>query len=209
MADLPDESHSLSLIDLQQSTTENLIDLVLGRPGVAAHLLSTLGGLPALARFSPIALTERFGLTFDEATRLLAALELGRRQLHRETMTITCSDEVAAWARPRIGHLTHEEMWLIALDGQSGFRGARMISRGGLHSLALRTSDVLRAGLEMAASGFVMVHNHPSGNPTPTKEDIVFTQQVLQAGDLVGMPLLDHVVVTASGQYSNIVVRPE
>jgi DNA repair protein RadC len=206
---LPDESPSPPLIDPQQSTTEALLDLVLGRSGVAAHLLSTLGGLPPLARFSPIALTERFGITFDEATRLLAALELGRRQLYRKTTTIKSSDDVAAWARPRIGHLTHEEMWLIALDGQNGFRGARMISRGGLHSLALRTSDVLRAGLEMAASGFVMVHNHPSGNPTPTKEDIVFTQQVLQAGDLVGMPLLDHVVVTASGQYSNIVVRQE
>ncbi|UQA57111.1 JAB domain-containing protein [Polyangium aurulentum] len=209
MAGSPDDAPTAPTIDLQQSTTENLIDLVLGRPGVATNLLGSLGGLPTLARFTPIALTERFGLTLEEATRLLAALELGRRGLHREMTTVSCSDDVAAWARPRIGHLTHEEMWLIALDGQSGVRGARMISRGGLHSLALRTSDVLRAGLEMAASGFVMVHNHPSGNPTPTKEDIVFTQQVLQAGDLVGMPLLDHVVVTSSGQYSNIVVRPE
>jgi len=81
VADSPDDALSPPLIDLQQSTTENLIDLVLGRPGVAAHLLASLGALSALARFTPTALTERFGLTLDEAARLVAAFELGHRRL--------------------------------------------------------------------------------------------------------------------------------
>lgn len=211
MSDAPEDPYTPSAAtpEVYQATTETLLDYVLGRPGVAAHLLESLGGLGPLARLSPFVLIERFGITLDEATRVASALELGRRRFVEasDLTTITSSRDIATWAHARIGLLAHEEMWLLGVDGQNGLRGARMLSRGGLHSYALRISDVLRAGLEMAASGFVLVHNYPSGNPAPTKEDVMFTQQLLEAGNLVGMPLLDHIIVTASGQYNSLVVR--
>ncbi|TKC96493.1 hypothetical protein E8A74_45390, partial [Polyangium fumosum] len=182
---------------------------MLGRPGVAAHLLEYLGNLASLARLSPLALTERFALTSDEATRLLAALELGHRRFVEAadvTSIASCLD-VVAWAQPRLGHLIHEEMHLLALSGQSHFRGARMLARGGLHALAVRTSDILRAGLELAASGFVLIHNHPSGNPDPSAEDIELTLRVKEAGDQVGLLFVDHVIVTASGRFSSFVAN--
>ncbi|MDC0743209.1 JAB domain-containing protein [Polyangium mundeleinium] len=207
MTGSPDASLTAPIINLKPSTTENLIDLVLGRPGVAAHVLASLGGLPTLARFTPTALTERFGLTLDEATRLAAAFELGHRRLIEGASApkITCSASVAAWAHPRLGHLAHEEMHIIALSGQNEFRGARLIARGGLHALAVRTSDILRAALELAASGFVLVHNHPGGDHNPSIEDVKLTVRVQGIADLIGMPLVDHIIVTASGRFSSFV----
>ncbi|WP_420814157.1 JAB domain-containing protein [Polyangium spumosum] len=182
---------------------------MLGRPGAAAHVLESLGSLNALARFTPTALTERFGLTLDEATRVAAALELGRRRLVDAVhiTAISSSHDVAIWAHPRIGLLAHEELHLLALSGQGGLRGARLIARGGLHALAVRPSDILRAGLELAASGFVLVHNHPSGNPDPSPEDIALTRRVQESADLLGMPLVDHVIVVASGRFSSFVAN--
>jgi DNA repair protein RadC len=206
MSDAPEDADTRTVTapEIREAPTETLLDLVLGRPGVAAHVLVSLGGLPPLARFTPAALTERFGITLDEATRVAAALELGRRRFVEAAhiTTIRSSHDVATWAHPRIGLLTHEEMWLLALDGQNGLRGARMISRGGLHGVALRTSDILRAALELAASGFVLVHNHPSGNPTPSKEDLEHTAHVRLAADITGLTFVDHVIIMASGRFS-------
>ena len=209
MADPPDDNASFPVTEIQQQVTETLLDHVLGRPGVAAHLLESLGNLASLARLSPEALTERFALTPDEAIRILAAFELGHRRLIEGTdapRILSCL-EVVAWAHPRLGHLAHEEMHLLAISGQGALRGARLIARGGLHALAVRPSDILRAGLELAASGFVLVHNHPSGNPNPSPEDIALTLRVQQSADLLGMPLVDHVIVVASGRFSSFVAN--
>lgn len=211
MSDAPDDHQSLQAgtSDLHSAPSETLLDHVLGRPGVAAHLLESLGNLAALARLSPEALIERFALTPDEATRILAAFELGHRRLIEGTDAprILSCQEVVAWAHPRLGHLVHEEMHLLALSGQGGLRGVRLIARGGLHALAVRPSDILRAGLELAASGFVLVHNHPSGNPDPSPEDIALTRRVQESADLLGMPLVDHVIVVASGRFSSFVAN--
>lgn len=208
MADSPDDPIS-SPVDIQKFTDEALIDLVLGRPGVAAHVLSSLGGLAHLPRLSTTALTERFGVTLDEATRLIAAFELGhRRQVALANIpAFPGSRDVVAWAQPRIGHLVHEEVWLIALDLQNRSRGERMLSRGGTLGAAIRSSDVLRAGLELAASAIILVHNHPGGDPTPSADDVQFTERILEAADVVGVPLVDHVIVTASDAFSALVKR--
>jgi DNA repair protein RadC len=104
--------------------------------------------------------------------------------------------DVAAWAGPRIATLEHEELWMLALDGRGSLRAARCVAKGGLHGAAVRAADPLRAALRVHASAFVLVHNHPSGDPTPSKEDVHLTAQVAAAAAVVGVALLDHVVVT-------------
>ncbi len=106
------------------------------------------------------------------------------------------------WARPRLAALEHEEVWLLSLDGKYGLKSARRIAQGGLHGCALLTRDVLSPALRDGASAIVLVHNHPSGDPTPSPEDIAMTRAVRAAGELVGIPLLDHVVVARSGARS-------
>ena len=93
-------------------------------------------------------------------------------------------------------------MWLLSLDGRYGLKSARRIAQGGLHGCALLTRDVLGPALRDGASAFVLIHNHPSGDPAPSAEDIAMTRAVRAAGELVGVPLIDHVVIARGGACS-------
>ena len=172
----------------------------------AAALLESAGGLLGVARMGPHRLASHQGLGPQGAAALVAAIELGQRvciqQLADERDTVGSFESVAAWARPRLAHLEHEEVWLLALDGQNGLKSARRIAQGGLHGCALTPRDVLRPALCDCASGIVLVHNHPSGDPAPSSEDVEMTRAVMVAGDVVGLPLLDHVVVATGGAAS-------
>jgi DNA repair protein RadC len=135
------------------------------------------------------------------ARRIAAAFELGRR-VAQDTVApraITSSADVAAWASARLSGLDHEELWMLALDGRSRLRAVRCVAKGGLHGMGVRPADPLRLALRAAASGFVLVHNHPSGDPAPSAEDIAFTRRVASAAVIVGTPMLDHVVVARDG----------
>jgi DNA repair protein RadC len=172
---------------------------VVGEPvGVlAASLLEDLGGVAGLARAGYGELAARRGLGVARALRLAAAFELGRRAdaARSELPWLPDSRAVAAWARGRLGRLDHEELWVLALDGQHRVRAARRVAAGGLHGLAVSVRDPLRFALREGASAFVVVHNHPSGDPSPSGEDLAFTERLRLAADAVGTPLLDHVIV--------------
>ncbi len=173
---------------------------------VAHELLCEVGGVERLERVGAYRLSEQRGIGPVKATRLLAAIELGRRV----TLKALCDDArvfasfeaVAAWAQPRLAALDHEEVWLLCLDAKNALRSARRIARGGLHGCALRPADVLRPALEDAASGVVIVHNHPSGDPTPSQADIEMTRALLEACEILGIQLLDHVIVARAGARS-------
>jgi DNA repair protein RadC len=173
---------------------------------VAHELLAHVGGLERLERVGPYRLSEQRGIGLVKATRLLAAVELGRRvtlkSLCREADMFASFDAVAAWAQPRLAALDHEEVWLLCLDAKHALRSARCIARGGLHGCALRPADVLRPALEDAASGVVIVHNHPSGDPMPSAADIEMTRALLEACEILGIALLDHVIVARAGAQS-------
>ncbi len=181
---------------------------VAGQPvgSVAEALLSAVGGLERLARVGPHRLAQQRGIGPVKATRLLAGIELGRRvtlrSLSDDGLLLGSFEAVAAWARPRLAALDHEEVWLLCLDAKNTLRSARRIAQGGLHGCALRPADVLRPALEDAASGIVLVHNHPSGDPTPSTADIEMTRLLVEACQVVGLYLLDHVIVARSGAES-------
>lgn len=185
-----------------------------------ADLLERAGGIEGIARadaFEIAAHLERRDLDaldrprraarpsralMGRARSVAAAFELGRRMeiaRARSPDKLTSPAAVAAWASPRIATLAHEELWMLALDGRGHLRAARCVARGGLHGAAVRASDPLRAALRVDASAFVLVHNHPSGDPTPSREDAVLTTQIAAAAAVAGLTLLDHVVVARSG----------
>ncbi|MFO0549884.1 MAG: DNA repair protein RadC [Polyangiaceae bacterium] len=189
---------------VSQLSDVELLVLVLGahprgRPAerTAAELLEG-GNLASIARASPALLASVGGVGPQRAVRVAAAFELGRRAARTAAeprRKMTTAAEVAELARERLGHLDHEEMWVLALDGQNGARGFRRVAQGGLHGCSVAARDILRAGLVEAASAIVLVHNHPSGDPTPSVEDIAMTRLVSDAADVVGVPLVDHVVI--------------
>jgi DNA repair protein RadC len=183
-----------------------LVAIVLGTgcPGLpvallAATLLDESGGVGGLARAGLGELSERHGMGPAKGARLAAAIELGRRAAFAASCDpsprLPDQGAVVAWARPRLATLDSEELWLLALDGRHGLRAVRRVASGGIHGLHVGPRDVLRIAVREAASAFVLVHNHPSGDPAPSEEDIVFTRAVSQAASVVGAPLLDHVIV--------------
>jgi DNA repair protein RadC len=175
---------------------------------VAVALLRNLGGFAGLARATVEEIEDQLStsprLTRPPracARRIAAAFELGRRAGNETAApeSIASSADVDTWAAARLRHLDHEELWLLALDGRSRLRGVRCVARGGLHGMSVRAVDPIRLALRAAAAGFVLVHNHPSGDPTPSEEDVAFTRRVADAAAVVGTPLLDHVVVARGG----------
>jgi DNA repair protein RadC len=166
-------------------------------------------GLRALAHTRALSLLtldpDLRGLNARSRLRLLAAVELGLR-VACELATLRAPAlpdpaAVAAWGT-RLLALDHEELWVLALDGRNGLRAARLVASGGLHGLSVALADPVRVALRAGASAFVLVHNHPSGDPTPSAEDERFTERVAEAARIVGVPLVDHVIVARGGHES-------
>ena len=163
---------------------------------LATSLLDEVGGVEAMARAGFGMLAERKGLGNARAMRIAAAFELGRRAcLPAPLPWVPDSRAVHGWARRRFHALQHEELWVLALDGQNRIRAARRVASGGLHGLLVSVRDPLRFALREGASAIIAVHNHPSGDPAPSAEDVRFTEMLSAAADVVGTPLLDHVIV--------------
>jgi DNA repair protein RadC len=179
-----------------------------GRPVsvVAAAILDRFGGVAGLSRIGPTVLSEHPGVGVCKALRVAAALEIGARAARPPSMLprVANSAEVAALMRPRLGALLHEELWVICLDGRNRTRSQRRVAQGGLHGITLLPCDVLRVALYEAASAFLLVHNHPSGDPSPSPEDMAMTRRVAEAGRAVGIPLVDHVIVCPSGEHRSM-----
>jgi DNA repair protein RadC len=163
----------------------------------AVELLRDIGGLRGLYQAGRGEITAKIGP--GPAARLVSNRDLCQRLetaalADREKM----NDEgrVWRWAKHHLARMDHEQLWLLSLDGRHGLISARQIAEGGVHGLHVGVRDVVRAAVREAASAFIVVHVHPSGDPAPSDEDIAFTHALVKAADTVGTPLLDHVIVT-------------
>jgi len=176
------------------------------RPVLGTRLLETFGGLSGLAQAGPAALAQVHGIGEARVIRLLSALELGKRVhigvAHRDV--VHGAEDVAQMMAPRLGGLDHEQMWVVSLDGAGCLRGMREVARGGRHGLVVTAREIMSLTVADAASAFVLVHNHPSGRVEPSPEDIAMTQSVAEAAEVVGVPLLDHVIVGAGGSWTSL-----
>ncbi|AUX43288.1 DNA repair protein [Sorangium cellulosum] len=201
-ADAPSET----AVEIPTATEAGLIEMVLGMPGVAPRILG-VAALPSLGRLSPAALAERAQIALPDATRLAAAFELGRRYhaaRARRGARLTDAARVARYFGPKLASLVDEELWIAALDMGGRVRETRMLGRGGADSVYVGYAAILRAALDMAALSFVLVHNHPSGDPTPTEMDHAMTEELRRLSYELNVPLKAHVIVTPSGRYSAV-----
>lgn len=174
---------------------------------LANDLLDRVGGLDGLGRLGPTEIAAIPGVGTVKALRLLAGLEIGRRSLIRSVRPraeVCSSADVASWFTSRLGWREAEELWVVSLDGRNGLRSARRVAQGGVHGLHVTSRDVLRVALQDGATAMILVHNHPGGDPKPSDADLAMTRNVLDAGRLVGVPLLDHVIVSSTGRYVSL-----
>ncbi len=120
----------------------------------------------------------------------------------RERAVMASPEAVAQMARIRLGNLAHEESWLVLVDSQNRLILWERLRRGGISSVAIQPRDVLEMALLHKASGIILVHNHPGGNPSPSKADIDLTEELQNLAPRLGLRLLDHVIVTSGDSWS-------
>jgi DNA repair protein RadC len=187
-------------------TVTELLSILLGTGGIgepvgtiAARLLTlTDGSLRRLAARPAAELLRLPGVGPTKAARLLAAFELGARLAREERpppARIREPDDVARLFGSRLRDLAFEEFHLLALDSQSQVLRDVLVTRGLLNSSLVHPREVFRPAIAEAAAGIIVVHNHPSGDPTPSAEDRAVTRQLVAAGQLLDLPLYDHVIV--------------
>jgi DNA repair protein RadC len=174
--------------------------------GLAQKLLQKANNnLNELARFDFRSLCKIKGIGEAKAVRLLAALELGKRrniEPHVERKKITCSNDVAEIFIPLLRDLPHEEFWIVLLNRANLIIDTYRISQGGISGTVTDVRLILKAALDRMATQLILCHNHPSGNLQPSKEDINITHKIYEAGKLLDVQLLDHIIVSATGYYS-------
>jgi DNA repair protein RadC len=174
----------------------DLLRQVLGDPELSQMLSQAPGGWRSLS----LPELDRMGLD-DDAARVVMALQDLVRHAYPELplRRLAASDDVGRIYGERLGGLTGEVMLAVALDGQNHFLGEVDIAAGGSHGIAVTPKDVLRPLIRMGASAFILVHNHPSGSPTPSIEDVQMTRALMSVGEIVGIELVDHVIVGGRG----------
>ena len=183
-----------------------LIALVLGHGTrgrdaleVARALLSTVGSPTDIAEADPTELAAVLGVGPATAARLAAAIELGRRALVHEpgaAPLIRCAKDVHRLLRPAVAGLTKEVFWALGLNARHVVRRELRIAEGSLAHVDVHPREVFRPLIRMGAAATILAHNHPSGDPTPSGDDIALTHRLREVGELTGIPVLDHVVIT-------------
>lgn len=172
---------------------------------LAARLLTTAGGLAGLTRRAGQPLVHLRGIGPGKASRLCAALELGRRaacQPLSRASPIRTSQDVDAALRPRLRHEDREHFIAIPLDVRNRPLAELTIAVGGLSACGISPGDVFRPVLMQPAHGVIFAHNHPSGDPQPSEDDVRTTHRLSEVGRLLGIPVLDHVVLGAESYFS-------
>ena len=152
-------------------------------------------------------LTETFrGIGEAKATTILAALEIARRYRDEDEFVerpqVTDSKQVYDYIKYDLWDLEHEEFWIITLNRAKRITGKFQISQGGTAGTAVDIKILLKTALQQLADCVIAVHNHPSGNLTPSRQDDVITENIRKGCSAIGIPLLDHVIVSRTGYFS-------
>ncbi len=190
------------------SDTE-LVSLVLGGDlDCAQRLVSQFGGAWGLRRALPRELEQIRGIGGAKASQLIAAIELGVRSTFRREQragpgrTILRSPAQVAELLGEMGSLDQEELHALGLDTRHRLLGRFVVARGTANVVHVSPREIFQRLLREGAAALIIAHNHPSGDPAPSEEDAQLTERIRHAGDLVGIPLIDHLVVTSRGYHS-------
>jgi DNA repair protein RadC len=172
---------------------------------LAKHILDASGGLHGVPRVSLDELRRLDGIGHAKATQVLAAVELGRRTLLRcppVRLKFSSPREVASYLLPQYGARPVEQFGIVLLDTKHRLLRTSVISVGTLDSSPAHPREIFREAASGCAAAVVLFHNHPSGDPTPSRDDVDLTRRLIQAGDLMGIEVLDHIVLADTRYFS-------
>jgi len=174
-----------------------------GLPGetvvdIAQRLLATHGGLLGLSRVDYADLCKERGLGEVKAAKLKAAVELARRlQVERpdERTRISSPEDIAALVSSEMAALDQEELRVVLLNTKNEVLKIVTVYRGSVNAAQIRVAEVFKEAIRQNAPALVILHNHPSGDPTPSGDDVAVTRELVQAGRLLDIAVLDHLVI--------------
>lgn len=155
-------------------------------------------GLIAIMNMSPQEIASVHGVGLAKAAAIVAAVELGRRLSTRaaqKTEKIEGPEDAAHYVMPMLRYEQKEHFLVILLDVRNRILATPTISVGGLTSSIAHPREVFQEAIRHSAAALILVHNHPSGDPSPSREDIQITKQMMKAGEIMGIPVLDHIVL--------------
>jgi DNA repair protein RadC len=166
--------------------------------GLAEQVISKFGGLRGVAKASIKELSRVKGIGPVKAVQIAACVELGRRLAARGSdikPTITSPDDVADMLLPKLRDLTKEQFVALLLDTKHRVIREENVSIGSLNSTVVHPREVFQSAIAHSAAAIVVVHNHPSGDPTPSAEDKQITTRLVESGKILGVEVLDHIIL--------------
>jgi DNA repair protein RadC len=206
----------LAKLGPQALSTAELLAILL-RVGVAGEnavqvgqrLLQSLGGLAGLQRASYEEVCSQHGVGPAKAAQIKAAIELGRRlvvEAPEERPAIHSPADAATLVQYEMSALEQEELRVILLDTRNRVMDIASVYRGSLNSSQVRVGELFKTAIRRNCAALIVVHNHPSGDPAPSPDDIAITRALVQAGKLLDVEVLDHLVI-GRGRYVSLKER--
>lgn len=176
-------------------------------PGIhiAQSLLSDSGGYNTLASLTYQQFTNIPGIGATKASALIATFEISRRMQSKslpEKLKIKEPETIYSHFAPKLSHLKHEEFYLLSLNAANRLIRCTLISKGILNASLVHPREVFKTAILESAASVILLHNHPSGEVLPSFEDESITKRLIEAGQLLNIPVLDHIIVGGRGYYS-------
>ena len=195
----------LAKLGPQSLTTAELLAILLRVGGVGEtavqvgqRLLQTFGGIAGIHRATFDELSSQKGVKLAKAAQIKAAIELGRRlrlEAPDEGPLVHNPADAAELVQYEMNALEQEELRVLLLDTRNRVRHIETVYRGSINSSQVRVAEIFKAAIRRNATSLIVIHNHPSGDPTPSPDDVAITRQILQAGELLDVKLLDHIII--------------
>ncbi len=194
-------STRLKEVGARALSDSELLALVSGAPyglSLGHEVLQQFGNVKALAKANATELMTVYGIGHSTAVRTLASIELGRRVFYglpQEMPRVTAPSDAANLLMAEMMHLEQEHLRLILLNTRNFVISTPTIYVGSLNTSIIRVGELYRAAIRANAAAFIVVHNHPTGDPSPSPEDIRVTKNIREAGKLLDIELLDHIII--------------
>ena len=206
----------LAKLGPQSLTTAELLAILLrvGMVGetavqVGQRLLQTFGGISGIHRATFDELSHQKGIKLAKAAQIKAAIELGRRLVLEspdEKPIVHSPGDAAELVQYEMTALEQEELRVLLLDTRNRVQHIETVYRGSVNSSQVRVAEIFKAAIRRNATNLIVIHNHPSGDPTPSPDDVAITRAILQAGELLDIKLLDHIII-GSGRFVSLKER--